>query len=218
MAVKTDILAHWYTLLGDMQASGLEFYKSVEANVAKRQVPDAKASRVEFKEGGVLTAKREYLRVTRGKLVFDICAAPYGTGFFISWWMGRPIPKLNPLILLGAALGSVVVLALLVYRIGFFLGPLIFLAAIPTGMWFLAYLADEGQVDDDWMFAIPILGLIYAKYFAPDTYYKMDTAQMFQESIRAAVLEAVDGLTSAKGHRMLTELERKPILRGLQPR
>lgn len=218
MAVKTDILAHWYTLLGDMQASGLEFYKSVEANVAKRQVPDAKSSRVEFKEGGVLTAKREYLRVTRGKLVFDICAAPYGTGFFISWWMGRPIPKLSPLILLGAALGSVVVLALLVYRIGFFLGPLIFLAAIPTGMWFLAYLADEGQVDDDWMFAIPILGLIYAKYFAPDTYYKMDTAQMFQESIRAAVLEAVDGLTSAKGHRMLTELERKPILRGLLQR
>ncbi len=218
MAVKTDILAHWYTLLGDMQASGLEFYKSVEANVAKRQVPEAKSSRVEFKEGGVLTAKREYLRVTRGKLVFDICAAPYGTGFFISWWMGRPIPKLNPLILLGAALGSVVVLALLVYRIGFFLGPLIFLAAIPTGMWFLAYLADEGQVDDDWMFAIPILGLIYAKYFAPDTYYKMDTAQMFQESVRAAVLEAVDGLTTAKGHRALTELERKPILRGLQGR
>lgn len=60
VAVKTDILAHWYTLLGDMQASGLEFYKSVEANVAKRQVPDAKSSRVEFKEGGVLTAKREY--------------------------------------------------------------------------------------------------------------------------------------------------------------
>lgn len=55
--------------------------------------------------------------------------------------------------------------------------------------------------------------MLYAKYFAPDTYYKMDTAQMFQESVRAAVLEAVDGLTSAKGHRMLTELERKPILR-----
>ena len=218
MAIKTDILAHWYVLLGDLQASGLAFYKDVEANITRRQVPEARTGRVEFKEGGVLTAKREYLRVTRGKLVFDICAAPYGTGFFISWWMGRPIPSLNPLILLGAAVASVFVLAMLMYRIGFFLGPLIFLAAIPTGMWLLAYLADEGQVDDDWMFAVPVLGLLYAKYFAPDTYYKMDTAQMFQEAIRAAVLEAVDGLTSAKGQRMLTELERKPILRGLQPR
>jgi hypothetical protein len=218
VAVKTDILAHWYTLLGDMQASGLEFYKSVEANVAKRQVPDAKASRVEFKEGGVLTAKREYLRVTRGKLVFDICAAPYGTGFFISWWMGRPIPKLNPLILLAIGVGLLFVLGALIQLVGFFLGTVIFLAAIPTAMWVLAYLADEGLADDEWMFGIPFLSLAYAKFFAPDTYYKMDTAQMFQESIRAAVLEAVDGLTSAKGHRALTELERKPILRGLQPR
>jgi hypothetical protein len=27
------------------------------------------------------------LRIKHGDLVFDICAAPFGTDFFISWWL-----------------------------------------------------------------------------------------------------------------------------------
>jgi hypothetical protein len=146
--------------------------------------------------------------------LFDICAAPYRSGFFISWWLGRPIPGLNPLILLGLGVGLFMLLGMLSQALGF----LIVFAAIPTGLWTLAYLADEGKVDDDWMLAIPVLGLLYVKFFAAETYYKMDTARMFQESVRAAVLDAVDALTSAKGHRSLAELERKPILRELQRR
>lgn len=218
MAVKTDILANWCTLFDGMQASGLEFYRDVEANIVKRQVPDTKTSRVDFKEGGILTAKREYLRVLRGKYVFDICAAPFANGFFVSWWMGRPIPSLSPLALIGIGVGLLLLLGGLIQFVGFFVGGLIFLAAIPTAMWVLAYLADQGQADDEWMLAIPILGLLYKKYFAPDTYYKADTAAMFQECIKAAVLEAVDALTTAKGHRALTELERKPIMRDMFPR
>lgn len=30
--------------------------------------------------------KRDYLRITRDRLVFDICAAPFAKGFFVSWW------------------------------------------------------------------------------------------------------------------------------------
>lgn len=44
------------------------------------------------------------------------------------------------------------------------------------------------------------------------TSFRHDTALMFQESVRAAVLEVVDGITKAKGLRALSELERKPIL------
>ena len=34
----------------------------------------------------IASAKREYLRMQRGKYAFDICAAPFGNGFFVSWW------------------------------------------------------------------------------------------------------------------------------------
>lgn len=35
-----------------------------------------------------LSARREYLRVKRRDLILDICAAPFGTGFLVSWWLG----------------------------------------------------------------------------------------------------------------------------------
>ena len=35
----------------------------------------------------MLSASREYLRIKHGDLVFDVCAAPFGKDFFISWWL-----------------------------------------------------------------------------------------------------------------------------------
>jgi len=66
---------------------------------------------------------------------------------------------------------------------------------------------------EDALLEIPFLGAFYETIFKPMTYYRMDTALMFQESVRSAVAEAVDELTKTKGVRALTELERKPILK-----
>ena len=76
--------------------------------------------------------------MTRAKLVFDTCAAPFGTGFFVSWWLGRPRPSLNPLVLLGIAFGSLVFLAVLMDRLGLFLGFVAFVLVGPTLLWLLA--------------------------------------------------------------------------------
>ena len=72
------VLSHWYHLFEDLEASPMEFYASVEESVERREIPDAERSRVDHHEGGVLSAKREYLRVSRGRLAFDVCAAPFG--------------------------------------------------------------------------------------------------------------------------------------------
>jgi len=53
------------------------------------------------------------------------------------------------------------------------------------------------------------------RLFHPMSYYRIDTALMFQESIRLAVLEVLDEMTKAKGLRVLSESERKPILSSL---
>jgi hypothetical protein len=63
-----------------------DFYKSVEANIKKYDVPGIKLSRVNYFEGSFIGGRREYLRIRRGAFVFDICASPFGTGFFVSWW------------------------------------------------------------------------------------------------------------------------------------
>src|SRR5438045_2521959 len=87
MSKPQNVISHWYQLIENFQASPLDFYRDLDLAITRRQVPDRTAFRIEFKEGGLLTANREYLRVIRGKHVFDICAAPFGTGFFFSWWL-----------------------------------------------------------------------------------------------------------------------------------
>jgi hypothetical protein len=61
---------------------------------------------------------------------------------------------------------------------------------------------------------LAILAPFLSRFLRPITYYKLDTALMFQESVHAAVLEILDGATKAKGLRALSEMDRKPILSG----
>jgi len=48
-----------------------------------------------------------------------------------------------------------------------------------------------------------------------ETYYTLDTALMFQDSVHSAVLEIMDEVTEGKGIRAMSELERKPVLSDL---
>lgn len=50
-------------------------------------MPSVTIKRVNEKEGGFLSASREFLRIKRNNLVFDVCASPFGKSFFISWWL-----------------------------------------------------------------------------------------------------------------------------------
>ena len=72
MGSESDVISHWYKLFENFQASPMEFYAAVEAALQPRQIPDTSTSRVDWKEGGLLAARREYLRVSRGRLAFDI--------------------------------------------------------------------------------------------------------------------------------------------------
>ncbi len=164
-AAQTEVISHWYNLIEGLQASPLEFYKAVEQAIETRQIPDTQRSRVDWKEGGLFSAKREYLRVRRKEHVFDICGAPFGNGFFVSWWLGE----------------------------------------VPSGLLEL-------------LGGIPVLGVLVRLFVRPASYYRIDTAHMFQSAVHAAVMEVVDQMTSAKGVRALSELDRKPILREFAQR
>src|SRR5579859_4731246 len=81
---KADVMEHWYALVPGFTLSTKEFYEAVEKELKERQVPGLDIVNVDFAEGGILSAKREYLRMTRERLVFDLCAAPFGTAYFFS--------------------------------------------------------------------------------------------------------------------------------------
>lgn len=85
-SVIKQIHSRWYHYFPDFQLSAQEFYTLVENQLKSKEVSSIRIKRVNF---GGLFSKREYLRIQDGENIFDICAAPYGKGYFISWWMGE---------------------------------------------------------------------------------------------------------------------------------
>ena len=211
---STPVFGHWHTLVENFHASPIEFYEAVEAAVRKREIPDLRFSRVEYHESGVLSALRIYQRIERKKLAFDVCAAPFGTGFFFSWWLSEPKKSYK-------AQGCLAFMLLFVlgYLIldkygatgcffAFFLG-LLAMAVLVMGVregWFLS---------EDLILDTPYLGAVYEYFFDPETFYKEDTRTMYRELVHTAVLEVVDGTLQVKGLRALAPEYRKPAIRRL---
>ena len=83
-----EVRGHWQHYFDTLQFSSQEFYTAIEATVKAKEIPQVSTSRITYSEGGMLSANREYLRISRGTIVFDICAAPFAKGFFISSWQG----------------------------------------------------------------------------------------------------------------------------------
>lgn len=79
--------AHWHHRFENLQLSAEAFYNSIEAILATKTLPMVSAYPKSYFEGDLLTSKREYLRIEYREYTFDVCAAPFGTDFFISWWL-----------------------------------------------------------------------------------------------------------------------------------
>ncbi|MBS1619676.1 MAG: hypothetical protein JST76_14220, partial [Bacteroidetes bacterium] len=77
----------WHHTFDNTNFSSKEFYTTLEAAAAARKIPSVRMSRVTYEERFVIGAWREYVRVARGQYVFDVCAAPFGTGMYVSWWL-----------------------------------------------------------------------------------------------------------------------------------
>jgi len=210
-----DVISHWYKYVEGFHTSSQDFYGAVEEAIKRREVPGLSTSRVEWKEGGVVAARREYLRISREKLVCDICAAPFGNGYFFSWWLAKPSPRL----LLYAAYLLAGLFALWVFFgqiLGWFWGSLATLFLMPVVLVTIGGFVRAGVLAiEDEILAVPVLGRLYNWLFRPYTYFKMDSALMFQEAMRASVEEVINDLFAAKGMRALSDLERKPVLQEL---
>lgn len=198
MNKNESVVSHWSALIDDFETSGQAFFEDVERRVTLREVPDVTFSRVQFRESGVLSAKREYLRVQRDDLLFDVGAAPYGTGFFFSWWMVRsasPYPWAYPL---GFLIVWVIGFSFVGGIPGLVLGLILAVVAL-IGLGKTGLIGPEEHVA-----AAPLVGGLYRRFVNPSTYHALDTVAMYQESIRRAVNEAVDAALTEQGRQALS--------------
>ena len=217
-AAPDVVISHWSTLIEGFQASPLSFFKSVEEALARREIPETKKSRVDYKEAGLLSANREYLRVQREKLVFDVCAAPFGTGFFVSYWLAEDRLKLHPFVKLLILLGILGVSTFLLNAAGLMWGFFLIVIIVFGGLLGAQMTASTGDFDDEIVVALPLLGALYLWLFRPATYYRIDSMSMFQKAVHNSVLEVIDAMTAEKGIRALSEAERKPTMREFYSR
>jgi len=79
--------SHWNTLIDDFKSSPKEFYDLLKKEIYANGIKNVHMKEVRLKTGNVFSSSRLYLRIEWKEYQYDICAAPVGKGFFISYWL-----------------------------------------------------------------------------------------------------------------------------------
>jgi len=227
-----DVLSHWCKLIENFNTDSEGFYTAVDAALERRKIHDALTRHIQWSEGGILSPNREYFRIEGSGFAIDICAAPFGTGFFFSSWLSRKRPQwvsMWMLLFLLATWGISRAIAVPIFGMfqssqQFDMTNLILQAALENPftiaglsilalMFMVSFIARGGYREpEEVMLLIPVVGWVYERWFAPITFYRLDTAAMFRATVHNAVLEVIDDLTTQKGLRALAPEDRKPLL------
>lgn len=222
---QPDVLSHWFALVDNFQYSSQSFYASVEEELRNRDAPGLVISKVEHREGGALSHKRIYLRLSRERFAFDLCAAPFGRTFFFSLrfmevprggWLRIIIP-----LLLVALVVEAQTMATQAMRQGIFWGVGV-AVAVSLLVWLLSSSPSESRrlsdgVKSRWpdldtfLIRLPGFGALYES-LRRDTYYREDTRLMYLTLVSDIVKKKVDEVTAAKGVKLIRSYERSPIL------
>lgn len=211
----TQEINNWRTLSFDSRLPPEEFYALLEAALRQRQIPELEISQKDFNESNVLSDRRVYMRLKRGQLVFDCCAAPFGVDYFFSYWL-LLFPRAFTLFHgLGLAVALGLLPALLIQQWGLVKGLValifVFLALYKIGETGVLHAKREAE---DFLHGLSVFGVIWELFFRLPTYFERDSATVFLTVIHECYLKVLDDLTQTHGIRKLTEKERrKPKMR-----
>jgi hypothetical protein len=201
---KPLVHQYWFAPVEGMAFDVDPFYQEIETELNAREWPGVEVSRVRFSEGGILSADREYLRLRRERLVFDICSAPFGK----DWFFSCRYAEIQVTVMLWEL---IVILALLVGIAGsyvYLFGPWwggLFGGSTLLGIFLLLRNAlTLGLTDfDAWVLPVPVFGALY-ELVRKETYYRHDTRVMFGEMVDRVVKAKVEETTAAQGVELVT--------------
>lgn len=215
--VKRATPLYYWCKLFEFHHSPREFYALVEQNLDKRQVPGLLKGFTLLHEGTVFSPKRLYLQMRRERVVFEICAAHFGTGFFTS---SRLFDRRRDATLLDYIMTTFIFTGL--GAVGWTqlgaVSSIAIVGCVVTLWWSLMRLGvsmEAAQLDEH-LTRIPFLGRIYETLFHPNTYFRQDQTNMYREAVHRAMMDAVADLTAQKGLKPLSESETRPILPELR--
>lgn len=138
---------NWAHVFKDADYSKQDFYDRFEKKLKASKINDITFSWEDFHEGAhFVSPKRRYRKVQWRDKLFYVCIAPYGDGFFVSWWHFELTPMWERILLL--------------------LGP--------YGKWVVMSIN-------------------------PMTFYRLDTAAVFQRYMHDAVVESMDEISKTQG-------------------
>jgi hypothetical protein len=210
---------NWVVHAPGFSVSSREFYNTLEATLRARNYPAVEFKRVVFSEGGeggllgMIERKREYFRIMRERMFFDLCAASYGPDSFFSCHSGE-IPSVVTVRDLASLVAILFFIAwLLTHAFGLFPGALATLVLIGLAIFFLMNVLKLGMGSvDRALLKMPAIGAIYAARLRRDSYYRADTRLLFLNIINDLVNDEVERTVGANGVKLLTRHVRKSIL------
>ena len=85
-------LKNLYHHFADLQIPPKEVYEQIIAEVKKREMPGVSFAYEQYWEAGIFSSRREFLCISYKKFVLDVCCHKFGTGYYISWWLGKEDP------------------------------------------------------------------------------------------------------------------------------
>jgi hypothetical protein len=220
---RADVLNHWISFVDGFQISPSHFYMKVKQELSERDIPKMEMSEIEFSEGGLLSEKRVYLRMLRERIVFDICAAPFGKGFFFSCRTSE-IPlvlKLWHIIALFFVLPWCISVVFLLYikLFGVLNAPIYGLFSIVIAIYALRNLVAMGLQDlDKWLVRTPLIGVVYEVIFRRETYHRIDSRLCYLHVVPTVVKQLAEEYAAAKGVKLINQYELSPILGELYRR
>jgi hypothetical protein len=175
-----------------------------------------KISRQEFAEAGMLSNQRVYLRLMRERLAITTCAAPFGDIFFFSC---RTV-YVPALVRLWHILAAIIFFFVLFW---FFIGQLgltFTVIALVTLAFALAAVMRNASASgfsdlDSILLRIPIVATIYEDWFREDTYFRVDTRNLYLKLLPKLILGLAEEASGEKGIKLVRQHQVPPIAEEL---
>ena len=151
-------------------------------------------------------------------MVFDVCAAPFGTAYFFSCRFAELPARMGILhlvILLGIGFIFLLLVTLVFNVLAIIFLPLIAIAAV----YILRNAVALGLQDlDATLMRLPFVSTIYVSLFRRETYYRQDTRLMYCDVVNSVVQAKIEEVTALKGITLVRFNEFNPLLEEIYRR
>ncbi|MBL9144136.1 MAG: hypothetical protein JNM99_10700 [Verrucomicrobiaceae bacterium] len=206
------VFEQWITPVLAFESNADLFYTAVSEELKKWEVPDLSTERIEYKDGGPFSQGREYLRVQRENLVFDICSAKFGK----SWWFSCRSAVLPRSLRVWELLVFVIALGWLGVACWYLFGVIAGGIAMAATLVMVSCLMLAGRSLsslDDALLNLPVLGAFYEAWTRFESYYRDDASRMYVSMVDYLVREKVKEFAAAGG---VDDVQFNPVKDPLQ--